>query len=98
MTSHVDKDSHIMPHDPNEADEAILDLLLDGRERNAPWGRQLPKNIARELDYSRQYVQNRLQILSAAGFVENIGGGLYEIQPAGVTRDPDVDEEESPSF
>jgi len=58
-------------HELNDADERILDTLAGGRN--------LPQNIARELDYSRQYVQNRLQMLKAADYVKNVGGGLYEL-------------------
>lgn len=58
-------------HELNDADERILDLLGGGRN--------LPQNLARELGYSRQYVQNRLQLLKAADYVENRGGGLYEL-------------------
>lgn len=72
-----------MTHDLNTADAAILGVLTDGRDDGVPWGRNLPKNIADELDYSRQYVQNRLQLLQASGYVQNIGGGLYEFR-----RDP----------
>lgn len=85
-------------HELNDADEAILDALTEGREEGHPWGRQLPKNLADDLDYSRQYIQNRLQILSAGGFVRNIGGGLYEVTPLGVTRDPDEELSEYPEF
>jgi len=70
----------------NDADQRILDVLLDGRDDNQPWGRQLPKNLAGELEYSRQYVQNRLQMLNAAGLVRNVGGGLYEITDEGIER------------
>ncbi len=73
-----------MSYDLNEADRAILHALVDDRDEGRPWGRNLPKNLAGELDYSRQYVQSRLQMLTAAGHVRNIGGGLYEITPAGV--------------
>lgn len=58
-------------HELNNADKRILTVLRQGRN--------LPQNIAHELDYSRQYVQNRLQMLKAADYVENIGGGLYEL-------------------
>lgn len=75
-----------MPYEPNDADQKILRALVDGRQEGRPWGRQLPKNLSRELDYSRQYVQNRLQMLSAAGLVQNIGGGLYEITSGGVAE------------
>lgn len=70
----------------NDADQRILSTLLNGRDDDQPWGRQLPKNLAGELEYSRQYVQNRLQMLNAAGLVQNIGGGLYEITDDGVER------------
>ncbi|MDL0133545.1 hypothetical protein [Halobacterium salinarum] len=64
-----------MAHDLNDADEQILSHLASGRN--------LPQNLADELDYSRQYVQNRLQMLKAADLVENLGGGLYEITDTG---------------
>ncbi|WP_197052460.1 hypothetical protein [Halobellus rufus] len=70
-------------HELNDADERILDLLASGRN--------LPQNLARELDYSRQYVQNRLQMLKAADYVENVGGGLYEL-----VDDPRDDDEAAP--
>jgi biotin operon repressor len=75
-------------HELNDADERILDTLASGRN--------LPQNIARELNYSRQYVQNRLQMLKAADYVENVGGGLYELvdDPREGTDGPqDVDRE-----
>lgn len=62
-------------HELNDADEQILDQLHDGRN--------LPQNLAELLGYSRQYVQNRLQMLKAADYVDNLGGGLYEL-----TNDP----------
>lgn len=86
-----------MPHELNTADHAILDKLEEGRREGRPWGRQLPGNLGSELDYSRQYIQNRLQLLTAAGLVRNIGGGLYEITPRGVQRDTSPPEEQ-PEF
>lgn len=73
-------------HELNDADQRILNSLLAGRDEGQPWGRNLPKNLSQELDYSRQYVQNRLQMLSAAGLVTNIGGGLHEITDEGIDR------------
>jgi DNA-binding transcriptional MocR family regulator len=75
-------------HELNDADERILDTLAGGRN--------LPQNIARELDYSRQYVQNRLQMLKAADYVENVGGGLYELvddprEDTDADTDPEVE-------
>lgn len=75
-------------HDLNDADERILQLLGEGRNS--------PQNLAEELDYSRQYVQNRLQLLKAADLVENMGGGLYRITTDGRDEvgivEPDVDD------
>jgi hypothetical protein len=60
-----------VPHELNPADEQILQQLQSGA-RNPSW-------LADELDYTRQYVHQRLQLLVAAEYVENIGHGLYEI-------------------
>jgi predicted transcriptional regulator len=60
-----------VPHELNPADEQILHQLQSGA-RNPSW-------LADELDYTRQYVHQRLQLLVAAEYVENIGHGLYEI-------------------
>lgn len=68
-----------MGHELNTADKEILDKLHEGRN--------LPQNIARDLGYSRQYIYNRLRTLQEKGYVENIGGGLYELQ-----QDPREDE------
>ena len=65
-----------VPFQTNTADERILQSLRED-------GRNLPQNLARDLDYSRQYVQNRLQTLEAAEYVENVGGGLYELTNKG---------------
>lgn len=80
--------SERMAHDLNDADESILDMLAEGRNT--------PQNMADRLEYSRQYVQNRLQMLKAADYVSNLGGGLYELVE---DPRPDVDateEEEDP--
>lgn len=61
-----------VPHELNRADRRILGALQAG-VRNPSW-------IAEELDYSRQYVHQRLQLLVAAEYVENLGHGLYELR------------------
>ncbi|SEH60890.1 Winged helix-turn-helix DNA-binding [Halopenitus malekzadehii] len=58
-------------HELNDADKLILDELAEGRN--------LSQNLANELGYSRQYIHNRLQMLKAADYVKNVGGGLYEL-------------------
>lgn len=61
-------------------DGEILDALLEGRDSNQPWGRNTPTNIGEKLDYSRQHMSTRLGMLEAAGYVQNIGGGVYEFE------------------
>jgi len=61
-----------VPHELNRADKRILAALQDG-VRNPSW-------LAEELDYSRQYVHQRLQLLVAAEYVNNLGHGLYELE------------------
>ncbi|WP_439028081.1 hypothetical protein [Haloarchaeobius sp. DT45] len=49
-------------------------------------GRNVPTNIADELDSHRNYISNRLQHLTEQDLTEHIGSkrtGLYEITPAG---------------
>jgi biotin operon repressor len=55
----------------NEADEGIVDALSEGRN--------VPANLADELGYSRQYVQNRIKRLREHGIVKNVGRGVYEL-------------------
>ncbi|WP_255196516.1 helix-turn-helix transcriptional regulator [Halorarius litoreus] len=55
----------------SETDNAILSLLAEGRN--------VPANIADELDFTRQYVQQRLKRMEEHGIVQNIGRGVYEI-------------------
>ena len=57
--------------DRKEIDDKILGELRKGRN--------VPSNLAEELDVSRQYIQQRLKLLEAADYVENIGRGVYEI-------------------
>lgn len=57
--------------DLNETDRAILDMLTDGRN--------VPANIADEMDVSRQYVHQRIKLLETADYVHNIGRGVYEL-------------------
>jgi len=80
-----DRDLSItVPHELNRADKRVLRELEAG-VRNPSW-------LAEELDYSRQYVHQRLQLLVAAEYVNNLGHGLYELEklPDEVTRDTDT--------
>lgn len=53
-------------------DKEIIKELKKGT-RNPSW-------LADKLDYSRQYIHTRLQVLVAAEKIENIGHGLYQIK------------------
>lgn len=57
--------------DLKDIDGEILDELTGGRN--------VPSNLADELDVTRQYIQQRLQLLEAADHVENVGRGVYEL-------------------
>jgi len=61
-----------VPHELNRADKRILKSLEDG-VRNPSW-------LAEELDYTRQYIHQRLQLLVAAEYVSNLGHGLYQLE------------------
>ena len=56
----------------SDTDRAVLEILEEGRN--------IPSNVADRLDFSRQYVQRRLHRLEQPGHVQNIGGGVYELQ------------------
>ncbi|MDL0118510.1 winged helix-turn-helix domain-containing protein [Halobacterium salinarum] len=55
----------------NPTDQAILELLNEGR--------CTPSYIAEETGYSRGNIQNRLLRFVEHGYVEQLGGGLYEL-------------------
>ncbi len=52
-------------------DREILRELEAGRA-NAPL-------LAERLDYSKQYIRERLGVLKSEGFINSLGHGLYEI-------------------
>lgn len=55
----------------NDADRDIVAVLREGRNT--------PSNIARRLDFSREYVSQRLTRLREHGVVTRIDRGLYEL-------------------
>ncbi len=63
--------------EPNERQEAILDVLKDGRESSGPWGYANPKRFEEELGDRRQYINRALRGLVDAGWVEKVNRGLY---------------------
>lgn len=63
-----------MPVDLTDADHAILDHLVAGRCTVG--------YLSDEIEYSRQHIHNRLNVLQAAEYVRKIHEptGLYELQ------------------
>jgi len=68
---------------PNERQEAILDVLKQGREKGEPWGYANPKRLEQELEERKQYINRDLSGLVDAGWVEKVNHGLYKF-----VRDP----------
>jgi DNA-binding IclR family transcriptional regulator len=62
---------------PDERQEAILEVLKQGRDKDQPWGYANPKRLEQELDTRRQYINRSLNGLVDAGWVEKVNRGLY---------------------
>jgi predicted transcriptional regulator len=63
--------------DPDERQEAILNVLKEGREEERPWGYANPKRLEERIDIRRQYINRALNGLVDAGWVEKVNRGLY---------------------
>lgn len=69
--------------EPDERQEAILEILKEGQEEGRPWGYANPKRLEEKLKTRRQYVNRALQGLVDAGWVVKVTRGLYRFN-----RDP----------
>lgn len=56
---------------------AVLEVLKDGRDRGDPWGYTTPTVAAEAFDSRRQYTSRALKNLVAAGWIEQVGTGVY---------------------
>ena len=65
-------------YEPGEREEAILELLTEGRDECEPWGRVNPKFVTDRTGLRRQYVNRALRSLVDAGWIERRATGLYE--------------------
>ncbi|ELY76562.1 hypothetical protein C488_08362 [Natrinema pellirubrum DSM 15624] len=63
--------------EPDDRQEAILDILKEGREDGEPWGYANPKRLEEALETRRQYINRALRGLVDAGWVEKVNRGLY---------------------
>ena len=61
-----------MVYELKDIDEDIIEHL-------AQIGNNAPANIADAVGHSRQYTHQRLQLLEAAGHIENLGRGVYTL-------------------
>lgn len=77
-------------HDPSDAEEKILDVLTDGRERGEPWGYVTPKYL-HQLDEDEDApdipdVNFNLGRLRDAGWITRVCRGFYRF-----SKDPRED-------
>ena len=63
--------------EPDERQDAILDVLKEGRDEGRPWGYANPKRLEERIDTRRQYINRALKGLVDAGWVEKVNRGLY---------------------
>jgi len=54
-----------------DSDKEILDVLTEGRGT--------PRHLVEQTDFTKQTIHNRLNVLVAAGHVEKVIDGLYEL-------------------
>ena len=63
--------------EPDDRQEAILNMLKEGQAEGEPWGYANPKRLEQRLDIRRQYINRSLQGLVDAGWIEKVNRGLY---------------------
>lgn len=59
-------------HTPSTHEERVLDVLTDGRGGREPWGYTTPSRVAERFDVPRQRVNEAIDRLEAAGWVEQV--------------------------
>jgi len=66
-------------YEPNEREEQVLALFVEGRDQGDPWGRVNPLYIRERTDLEKGQVEYALRNLSTAGWIRQLNrGGLYE--------------------
>lgn len=67
-------------YSPSNQEETVLELFKSGRDTDAPWGRLNPLYIREQTDLEKGQVENALQNLRMAGWIDHLNnGGLYEL-------------------
>ena len=64
---------------PSDRQEKLLNVLIDGRDDESPWGYATVKRFTEETDLRKQYVNRELEGLLGAGWVEKPHRGLYRV-------------------
>lgn len=66
-------------YSPSDEEETVLELFKHGSGENHPWGRLNPLYIRENTDLDKGQVENALQNLRMAGWINHLNnGGLYE--------------------
>lgn len=64
-------------YSPDDMEEKMLRVLTDERFEDNPWGYTTPSVAAEIVGTRRQYTSRALQNLVKAGWVEQVGRGVY---------------------
>lgn len=64
-------------YEPGETEEAILELLKEGRDQNEPWGYTTPAHVRQELGIEEGNEGFHLRQLRNAGWIEKVSRGFY---------------------
>ncbi|MFC7323273.1 MarR family transcriptional regulator [Halorubrum rutilum] len=66
-------------YEPNDREEAVIDLFKEGRDSGDPWGRVNPLFLRQSSSLDKGQVEYALRNLKNAGWVKQVNqGGLYE--------------------
>ena len=66
-------------YNPTDNEKYILDVLIEDRDKDKPWGRANPLYLREKTGLNKQQVNYALNQLTAAGWVKKITDGLYEL-------------------
>ena len=66
-------------YNPTDNEKYILDVLIEDRDKDKPWGRANPLHLREQTGLNKQQVNYALNQLTAAGWVKKITEGLYEL-------------------
>ena len=66
-------------YNPTDNEKYILDVLIEDRDKDKPWGRANPLYLREQTGLNKQQVNYALNQLTAAGWVKKITEGLYEL-------------------